>query len=91
MPTFVVYLLPSRSERQHVRGLVVTHDDCSPFVDPWQDCVERKVPLQEMESVASSLTAFGLEAFHTIARYNQDSNVLISPVSLAAALTHLLL
>ncbi|XP_059498828.1 plasma protease C1 inhibitor-like [Stegostoma tigrinum] len=91
LPQIVVYFLPSRAERQHVRGLVGADDHCFPFVDPWQGCVEHKVPLQEMESVASSLTAFGLEAFHIIASYNQDSNVLISPVSLAAALTHLLL
>ncbi|XP_041029817.1 plasma protease C1 inhibitor-like [Carcharodon carcharias] len=45
----------------------------------------------KLEALADSLTRFGWAAYTTIASYNKGANIIISPVSLAAALTHLLL
>ncbi|XP_060678263.1 plasma protease C1 inhibitor-like [Hemiscyllium ocellatum] len=90
-PELDVYVMPSRTDRQHIQGVWFPQGRCSQLSNPWQHCDQHKVPQHELQSLASSLTQFGLEAFHIIARYNRDANVLISPVSLAAALTHLLL
>ncbi|XP_078391929.1 plasma protease C1 inhibitor-like [Cetorhinus maximus] len=66
-------------------------DRCARYPDPWQGCDTGRAGTGKMEALADSLTRFGLTAYTTIAKYNNDANVIISPVSLAAALTHLLL
>ncbi|XP_072420846.1 plasma protease C1 inhibitor-like [Chiloscyllium punctatum] len=90
-PVFELYVLPSRTDRQHIEGLWFPQVHCSQFTNPWLHCDTHKIPQHELQSLASSLTQFGLEAFHIIARYNREANLLISPVSLATALTYLLL
>ncbi|XP_067916281.1 plasma protease C1 inhibitor-like [Heterodontus francisci] len=95
--------LPPRMERQNVKGLQpavmrplegctpsVT-DHCAQYPDPWRQCGTASLDERQLGALTTSLTHFGLDAYKIIAKYNTGANVLISPVSLAVALTHLLL
>ncbi|XP_067834851.1 plasma protease C1 inhibitor-like [Heptranchias perlo] len=93
---------PSRVERENVTGLVAVHrrpprpcevsphHHCSRYPDPWLSCGSPRGE-EETRALADSLAEFGLKAFSTVAKFNPGANVLLSPISLAAALTHLLL
>ncbi|XP_078060734.1 plasma protease C1 inhibitor, partial [Mustelus asterias] len=94
-------VLPSRVLRVNVSGLrpypppnkcaPYTGDPCAQYPDPWTFCEGAEAEENEIKSLARSLTRFSWEAYKTIAQSNSESNVIISPLSMAAALTHLML
>ncbi|XP_038657092.1 plasma protease C1 inhibitor-like [Scyliorhinus canicula] len=94
-------VLPSRTQRDNVTGLhpyvrpepcaPYPGDPCAQYPDPWLQCDTAVAGQHEGEALARSLTHFAWKAYRTIAKFNKDKNIIISPISLAAALTHLLL